>query len=114
MQPDQESSLVLSVIRGNNNQWPVTAQDFHETLASFDNPQAACAWAIARAKPERGRVFVEELTPDSAASARDSIPSPDRFKFSIPLTWTDNPRSRLENERPGFSGENYRRYSESH
>lgn len=65
---DQESDLILSVSRGQNEQWRVTANDFGQPLATFDDPQAACAWAIARAKPRRGRVFFE----------------------AIPVTWTDS------------------------
>jgi hypothetical protein len=58
---DQESNLVLKVMLGEDKEWHVIVQDFHKPLASFDNPHSACAWAIARAKPKRGRVIVETI-----------------------------------------------------
>jgi hypothetical protein len=64
MEFDQESDLDFRVLRGQNNQWHVTAQDFRQPLASFDSPHEACAWAIARAIPKQGRVFVEETFVD--------------------------------------------------
>lgn len=64
MDLDQESNLDFKVLRGQNNQWHVTAQDLRQPLASFDSPHDACAWAIARAKPRRCRVFVEETFVD--------------------------------------------------
>lgn len=68
MDLDQDSNLDFRVLRGQNNQWHVTAQDFRQLLrqplASFDSPHDAIAWAIARAKPKRCRVFVEETFVD--------------------------------------------------
>ena len=64
MDLDQESNLDFRVLRGQNNQWHVTAQDLRQPLASFDSPHEARAWAIARAKPKQCRVFVEETFVD--------------------------------------------------
>ena len=60
--PDRNADL--SVLHGQDEQWHVTSQDISKPLASFDNPQAACAWAIERAKPMRSRIFVEEILLD--------------------------------------------------
>lgn len=68
---DQKSNLDFRVLRGKNNQWHVTAQDFRQPLASFDTPHEACAWAIARAKAKRGRVFVEETFVDYSSFTAD-------------------------------------------
>jgi hypothetical protein len=57
--PDRD--VVLNVLRGQNGQWHVTVQGFSQPLASFQNLQAACAWAIDHARPTRGRVFVNEI-----------------------------------------------------
>ena len=67
MKFDQESNLDFRVSRGQNNQWHVTAHDLRQPLASFDSPHEACAWAIERARPKQGRVFVEETFVDYAA-----------------------------------------------
>jgi len=64
MDLDQQNNPDFRVLRGQNNQWHVTAQDYRQPLASFDSLHAACAWAIARAKPKRRRVFVEETFVD--------------------------------------------------
>ena len=79
-------NTVLSVVRGHDpQQWHVTAQDMANPLASFNDPQAACAWAIARARSVQGRVLVEEMT----------TPSPPQFdanagfKYSIPVMLCD-------------------------
>lgn len=74
MEFKQENNFVLSVLLGKDKQWHVIAQDFRQPLASFDNPQSACGWAIARAKPKRGSVMVEE----------------------IPVAWTDSSDSRFK------------------
>lgn len=66
MEFDQESKLDFRVLRGQDNQWHVTAHDFRQPLASFDSPHEACDWAIERAKPKQGRVFVEETLVDYA------------------------------------------------
>jgi hypothetical protein len=77
MDLEQENDLVLNVLLGQNKEWHVIAQDFRQPLASFDNPHSACAWAIARAKPKRGRVIVEK----------------------IPVAWTDSGDSRFKSAR---------------
>ncbi len=66
-----EGGLDFRVLRGQNNQWHVIAQDYRQPLASFDSPHAACEWAIARAKPQRGRVFVEETFVDYSSFTAD-------------------------------------------
>jgi hypothetical protein len=91
--------LVLSVAPGQNNQWHVTALDSTDPLASFDDPQTACAWAVALAKPKQGRVVVEELAPSDTTSARDLRNPPEAFKFSIPVTWTESRDSRFRSAR---------------
>lgn len=91
----QVSSPVLSVLRGPNQQWHVSAQDnLRQPLATFDNPQAACAWAIAHAQPKRGRVLVEELANSDAPSPNECMNTVDTFVFSIPVTWTEGRDSR--------------------
>ena len=72
MDLDQESNLVLSVLRGQDNRWHVTAQGFSQPLDSFGSPHEACAWALARAEPKRGRVFVEKALVDYSGSAAKS------------------------------------------
>lgn len=68
---DQENNLDFRVSLGQNNQWYVTAQDFCQPLASFDSLHEACAWAIARARPKRSRVFVEETFVDFSSFTAD-------------------------------------------
>jgi len=41
-------NVVLSVVRSSQQEWHVMAEDVSEPLASFADPQAACAWAIER------------------------------------------------------------------
>lgn len=84
----QESDLVLSVSRGKNKQWHVTAHDFRQPLTTFDNPQAACAWAIARAKLKRGRVFLEGILvtwSDNGGSLFKSVRSQNNVAAVNPL-----------------------------
>ena len=59
-----DCDVVLSVLDGQNEQWHVTAQEASKPLASFDNPLAACAWAIERAKPMGSRIFDNEVLLD--------------------------------------------------
>jgi hypothetical protein len=68
---DRESNVDFRVLRGQNNQWHVTEQDLRQPVASFDSPHEACAWAIARAKPKRGRVFVEGTCVDYSSFTAD-------------------------------------------
>jgi hypothetical protein len=99
MDIEQESDFILSVSRGQNQQWHVSVQEVQQPLATFNTPQAACAWAIARAKPRRGRVLVEELETDDAGYADAALKTTGSFKFSIPVAWTDNSQSRLPSAR---------------
>jgi hypothetical protein len=57
----QDRDTVLSVLRGQNEQWHVTTPKASKPLASFNNPQAACAWAIDRSKPMGSKIFVDEI-----------------------------------------------------
>jgi hypothetical protein len=76
-------NVVLSVVRSNQQEWCVMAEDVSEPLASFADPQAACAWAIERATPLNGRVLVEEITtPGGNANGE--------FKYSIPVSSSDS------------------------
>ena len=99
MELNDSSDLVFSVLRAHNTQWHVTTQDSRQLLASFDNPQAACAWAIARAKPQRGKVFVEELAGSTRAFTRNRAPEPELFEYSMPVTWTESADSRFKTAR---------------
>jgi len=72
MDLNQQNILDFRVLRGQNNQWHVTGEDLRQPLASFDSPHAACEWAIARAKPQHGRVFVEETFVDYSRSTSSS------------------------------------------
>ncbi|MEO7725675.1 MAG: hypothetical protein ABIS45_00295 [Burkholderiales bacterium] len=58
MEPD---GVVFSVACDKNEQWHVTTQEFAKPLASFNDPRAACAWAIRRAKPVHGQVLIGEI-----------------------------------------------------
>jgi hypothetical protein len=57
----QESDGVLNVTLGQDGQWHVTSENSSQLLASFDDPKSAAAWAIQRAKPNQGRVLVDEI-----------------------------------------------------
>jgi len=75
-------NVVLSVVRSSQQEWHVMAEDVSEPLASFADPQAACAWAVERAAPLNGRVLVEEITGPGAAADPE-------FKYSIPVSSSD-------------------------
>ncbi len=81
MDSNEQSNLDFRVLRGQDNQWHVTADDFHQPLASFDSPHDACAWAIARAKPKQCRVFVEETFVDYSRST-NAFYTPARIRSS--------------------------------
>ena len=59
MEHGLKPNVVLSVVRSNQQEWCVMAEDVNEPLASFADPQAACAWAIERATPLNGQVLVD-------------------------------------------------------
>jgi hypothetical protein len=90
------SNFVLSVSPGKDYQWQVTAEDFKKPLASFDSPQAACAWAIAQAKLQGGKVLIEELETSASASLHEGMNTPPKFKYSIPVVWTESGYSRFK------------------
>ena len=87
MNSHTENNLVLSVWLGQNKQWHVSARDFSLPLASFDNPQVACAWAIAVARAKHAKVLIEEPRVSSSGLSRSAMNSSESFKFSIPVTW---------------------------
>ncbi len=79
-------NTVLSVARDHEQQqWHVMAQDITTPLASFNDPQAACAWAIARARSVQGRVVVEEMTTPSTPRFDANA----AYKYSIPVMLSD-------------------------
>ena len=94
-----DGDFVLSVSLGQSNQWHVSARDVSHPLASFDEPQAACAWAIAVARPKRGKVLVEELAASSPATSHSLRSASEAFKFSIPVASTDSRNLRFESAR---------------
>ena len=75
MNLEQQSDLVLSVFRGQNDRWHVIVDEFQRPLASFDCPHDACAWAIARAKDARGKVFVENTPVDYSVAVTRPRPA---------------------------------------
>ena len=91
-----EINVVLSVSPGKDQQWQVTAEDLKQPLASFDSPQAACAWAIAQAKRQGGKVLIEELEASASASLQVGMNTPPKFKYSIPVVWTESGYSRFK------------------
>jgi hypothetical protein len=76
MDPDQESNPVLTVLRGQNDRWHVVLDDYRRPLATFDGPHDACAWAIARAKDKRARIFVENIPVDYSAALQEQNSAP--------------------------------------
>ena len=61
MESVEQRGIDFSVTFGQNEQWHVTTQECPKPLASFKNPKTACEWAIQRAKPVRGRVWIGEV-----------------------------------------------------
>ena len=55
---------VLNVVKGMDHRWYVLINELDAPIAFFDTPHEACAWAIAHAKPKRGRVFLEKTPVD--------------------------------------------------
>jgi hypothetical protein len=113
---DLDQEVVFSVSHGQDRRWHVTTQDSPQPLVSFDDPQAACAWAIERAKPRRGKVFVEKRATATANSLRDRVPAPDLFEYWIPVIWTDSADSRFKTgdaELSATGGARYRRRAAS-
>lgn len=71
MDVNQDSNSVLTVLRGHNDRWHVVADDLRQPLATFERPHDACAWAIARAKSRRARIFVENIPVDYSAALKE-------------------------------------------
>ena len=90
---------VLSVSRGQNAQWHVIAQGLDHPLASFEDAQEACAWAIAVAKAKQGKVLVEERTARTPAAQNNGANPSEAFKFSIPVTLTGSQDLRFKSSR---------------
>lgn len=76
MDVNQDSNLVLTVIRGHNDRWHVVVDDLRQPLATFERPHDACAWAIARAKRKRARIFVENIPVDYSAALKEQNSAP--------------------------------------
>lgn len=68
---NQESNLILRVLRGDDNRWHVIGDDFRQPLATFEGPHDACAWAITRAKSKRGNIFVENIPVDYSTALQE-------------------------------------------
>jgi len=94
-----EINVVLSVSPGKDKRWQVTAEDFMQPLASFDSPQAACTWAIAQAKLQGGKVLIEELETSTSGSLHEGMNAPPKFKYSIPVLWSESGYSRFKHTR---------------
>ena len=89
------TDFILSVVRMQDQKWDVRSQG--QTLATFDNPQSACAWAIAYVKPNLGRVLIEEYaTSNSTSPAENTVAA---FKYSIPVLVTGGGDSRFSASR---------------
>lgn len=67
----EDCNLVLMVLRGQNDRWHVVVDDLRQPLATFERPHDACAWAIARAKSKRARIFVENIPVDYSAALKE-------------------------------------------
>ena len=76
MDVNQDSNLVLTVLRGHNDRWHVVVDDLRQPLATFERPHDACAWAIARAKSKRARIFVENIPIDYSAALQEQNSAP--------------------------------------
>ena len=76
MDVNQDSNLVLTVLRGHNDRWHVVVDDLRQPLATFERPHDACAWAIARAKSKRARIFVENIPVDYSAALQEQNGAP--------------------------------------
>ncbi len=73
---NQNGNLVLTVLRGHNDRWHVVVDDLRQPLATFERPHDACAWAIARAKSKRARIFVENIPVDYSAALKEQNGAP--------------------------------------
>lgn len=76
MDSNQDSNLVLTVLRGHNDRWHVVVDDLRQPLATFERAHDACAWAIARAKSKRARIFVENIPVDYSAALKEQNSGP--------------------------------------
>jgi hypothetical protein len=93
---NQESNLVLRVLRGHNNRWHVIVDDFRQPLATFEGPHDACAWAIARAKSTRGKVFVENISVDYSAALQEHKNAPSHARIQYRWRDTNSKKSRFK------------------
>jgi hypothetical protein len=66
----QHEQAVLSICPGPNKKWHVKDSAARSALASFNNVQDACAWAIEVAQNRQARVVVER-TESSAKGGAD-------------------------------------------
>ncbi len=91
-----EINVVMSVSPGKDKQWQVITEDIEQPLASFDSPQAACAWAIAQAKLLGGKVLIEDPQTIASASLHEGMNCPPMAKYSIPVIWTESGYSQFK------------------
>jgi hypothetical protein len=91
---DSKSNLVLSVSPGHHQQWHVAEPGICPPLATFDTPQAACAWALDYAKPKGGRVVVEKWVAAESGAVIGSATAAEVI-FSIPVSVTQRPDARF-------------------
>ena len=78
----QHESIIISVSPGINKTWDVMESPARKPLASFANPQDACAWAIEMARAKDARVVVEQIKSRAGIASGAKSASPD---FPIPV-----------------------------
>ena len=64
MKQCEERIPIFNVVRTADDRWQVVSDELGEPVAFFNTTEEACSWAIVRAKPRRGRVFVENTPVD--------------------------------------------------
>ena len=79
----QHEQAVLSICPGPNKKWHVKDSAARSALASFNNVQDACAWAIEVAQNRQARVVVER-TESSVKGGAGS----DSTAYAIPVAWS--------------------------
>ncbi len=70
----QEASPFVLVAHGTSGRWDVYAKDFHNSLASFDERQAACDFASDLAKTRKdAMVLIRERQVSAATLAQSDV-----------------------------------------
>ena len=88
------SESILSISPGIDKTWDVKDSGGRKPLASFNNAQDACAWAIKLAQSRQARVVVEHLITEIRSPALTNTSAP-IVQFSIPVTCEDAKDGRL-------------------